>query len=262
MKNKVWNIILEKIERDKVIHSTLIDPDLTFQTLRQIEKMTKYSLEAGTDIIMVGGSTIADQINVDTTVKTIKHIIKENGYNVPVIIFPGNINAFSKHADAVYFMSLLNSNNTYWVFRSHILCAPILKLWDMETISLGYIIIEPGGTAGFIGEAHLIPRNNKGIKIAASYALAAQYIGFKMAYLEGGSGVDKSIPPEMVKYTANIIDIPVCVGGGINSIEQVVEYVKSGAKNIVQGTFIEKKVIKDKGKSLKELISTMKSIVE
>ncbi|TFF86172.1 MAG: geranylgeranylglyceryl/heptaprenylglyceryl phosphate synthase [Promethearchaeota archaeon] len=261
MKHKIWNLIQEKIEQDGVLHSTLIDPDLTFQTLNKIKKMIRYSLEAGTDIVMVGGSTIADQISVDKTVKGIKEVILENGYNVPVIIFPGNINAFSKEADAVYFMSLLNSNNLYWIIRSHIIGAPMLKVWGLETISLGYIIVEPGATAGFIGEAHLIPRNRKGYKIAASYALAAEYFGFKMVYLEGGSGVDRCIPPEMVKYTSGFVDIPVCVGGGINNKEQAEEYVKAGAKNIVQGTFIEKNVIKDQGTSLKEIIEAMKSKV-
>ncbi|TFF89286.1 MAG: geranylgeranylglyceryl/heptaprenylglyceryl phosphate synthase [Promethearchaeota archaeon] len=261
MKNKIWKYIREKMKKEGVLHSTLIDPDLTFQTVNQIKKMTRYSLEAGTDIIMVGGSTIADQLSVDKTVKNIKNIIMENGYQVPVIIFPGNVNAFSKHADAVYFMSLLNSNNLYWVIRSHIIGAPILKMWNMETISLGYIIIEPGATAGFIGEAQLIPRNSKGNKIAASYGLVAQYFGFKMIYLEGGSGVKKSVPLDIVKYTSGFIDIPVCVGGGINTSKDVVDYVKAGAKNIVQGTFIEENVIKNKGKKLKEIISSMKAAI-
>ncbi|MBD3226757.1 MAG: geranylgeranylglyceryl/heptaprenylglyceryl phosphate synthase [Candidatus Lokiarchaeota archaeon] len=261
MKDKIWKFIKEKMRKEGVLHSTLIDPDLTFQTVNQIKKMTRYSLEAGTNIIMVGGSTIADQMSVDKTVKHIKSIIKENGYQVPVIIFPGNVNAFSKHADAVYFMSLLNSNNLYWVIRSHVIGAPMLKMWDMETISLGYVIVEPGATAGFIGEAQLIPRNSKGNKIAASYALVAQYFGFKMFYLEGGSGVEKSVPLDIVRYTSGFVDIPVCVGGGINTPKGAVDYVKAGAKNIVQGTFIEENVIKNKGEKLKEIISSMKSAI-
>jgi phosphoglycerol geranylgeranyltransferase len=154
-------------------------------------------------------------------------------------------------------MSLINSDNLYWVIRSHVIGAPTLKLWNLEPISLAYIIVEPGATAGFIGEAHMIPRNKP--KIAAAYALAAQYIGFKLVYLEAGSGAAETVPPEMVKIVTTFVDIPVIVGGGITTKEQAVEVVKAGAKLIVQGTYLEKVVSKDKGAELTEIIHAIKS---
>ena len=250
--NRVWHYLQEKINTDAALHMSLIDPDLTFQTLPGIKRIVKHAHEAGTDAFMVGGSTIADQISINKVVVAIKEETDR-----PVIIFPGNVNAFSKNADATFFMSLLNSNNLYWIIRSHILGAPTLKLWNLEPISLAYIIVEPGATAGFIGEAQMIPRNKP--KIAAAYALAAQYIGFKMVYLEAGSGADEAVPVEMVKVVANFVDIPVFVGGGINTKEQAVEFVKAGAKLIVQGTYLEKVVPKDKGVELAEIIRAIKS---
>ncbi|MHA1266598.1 MAG: geranylgeranylglyceryl/heptaprenylglyceryl phosphate synthase [Candidatus Helarchaeota archaeon] len=251
-KTRIWNYLQEKLKTDTTLHMTLIDPDLTFQTLPTIKRMVKYAHDAGTDAFMVGGSTIADQISIDKVVLAIKEKTDR-----PVIIFPGNVNAFSKNADAAFFMSLLNSNNLYWVIRSHILGAPTLKFWDLEPISLAYIIVEPGATAGFIGEAQLIPRNKP--KIAAAYALAAQYIGFKMVYLEAGSGADHAVPYEMVKVVSNFIDIPLFVGGGIVSKTQAVDYVKAGADIIVQGTYIENVVPKDKGAELAEIIKAIKT---
>ncbi len=249
--HKVWNYLLERIEEDGTLHFTLIDPDLTFQTLRFIGKVIKYCTEAGTDAILVGGSTIADQLAVQKVVNK----IKENS-DRPVIIFPGNINAFSKAADAIFFMSLLNSRNLYWIIQSHMIGAPQLKLWNMESISLAYLIIEPGGTAGYIGDVRLIPRNKP--KITSAYALAAQYIGFKAAYLEAGSGVDKSVPVEMVKATSNFVDIPLFIGGGINNGKVAAQYASAGAAAVVQGTYIEKKVIQDKGAALKRIVKEIK----
>jgi phosphoglycerol geranylgeranyltransferase len=131
-----------------------------------------------------------------------------------------------------------------------------LKLWKLEPISLAYIIVEPGATAGFIGEAHMIPRNKP--KIAAAYALAAQYIGFKLAYLEAGSGASEAVPVEMVKVVSNFIDIPLFVGGGITTKEQASSFVKAGAKVIVQGNYLEKFILKDKGAELAEIIQGIK----
>ncbi|HUX98235.1 MAG TPA: geranylgeranylglyceryl/heptaprenylglyceryl phosphate synthase [Candidatus Deferrimicrobium sp.] len=251
-KNRVWEYFQEKLKTDRALHMSLIDPDLTFQTINNIKRIVKYATDAGTDAFMVGGSTIADQISIDKVIVAIKEETDR-----PVIVFPGNVNAFSKNADATFFMSLINSNNLYWVIRSHVLGAPTLKLWNLEPISLAYIIIEPGATAGFIGEAHMIPRNKP--KIAAAYALAAQYIGFKMVYLEAGSGANETVPVEMVKVVTNFVDIPVFVGGGINTKEQAVEFVKAGAKLIVQGTYLEKVVPKDKGAELTEIIKAIKN---
>ncbi len=250
-KNRVWEYLQEKIKTE-IVHMSLIDPDLTFQTLNGIKRIVKYAHDAGTDAFMVGGSTIADQISIEKVVAGIKEASDR-----PVIIFPGNINAFTKNADATFFMSLINSDNLYWVIRSHVIGAPTLKLWNLEPISLAYIIVEPGATAGFIGEAHMIPRNKP--KIAAAYALAAQYIGFKLVYLEAGSGASETVPPEMVKIVTTFVDIPVIVGGGITTKEQAVEIVKAGAKLIVQGTYLEKVVPKDKGAELTEIIHAIKS---
>ncbi|MHA1786256.1 MAG: geranylgeranylglyceryl/heptaprenylglyceryl phosphate synthase [Candidatus Helarchaeota archaeon] len=248
---KIYNYLMKKIEEEKCLHFSLIDPDLVFQTLSQIRKYARYASEAGTDAILVGGSTIADQFAVDKVVTTIKDVSDK-----PVIIFPGNINAFSKNADATFFMSLLNSRNLYWIIESHMIGAPQLKLWNMESISMAYLIIYPGGTAGYIGDVKLIPRNKP--KIAQAYALAAQYLGFKLVYFEAGSGVDKAVPLKTVKATSNFIDIPLFVGGGINTEDEAIKYAGSGAAAIVQGTYIEKKVIKDKGEGLKRIIQAIK----
>ena len=127
LKSKVWRYITEKLQDKKVLHFTLIDPDPIKQTPDKAGYIAKIAEEAGSSAIMVGGST-AFGILDDTIIS-----IKENT-SIPVILFPGNINGISKHADAIFFMSLLNSRNPYWIIQVHMLAAPIVK-----TLSLIHI---------------------------------------------------------------------------------------------------------------------------
>ena len=78
---------------------------------------------------------------------------------MPIILFPGNISGVSKYADAIFFMSLLNSSNPYWITGAQALGAPIIKKMGIETISMGYLVVEPGGTVGWVGDAKIIPTN-------------------------------------------------------------------------------------------------------
>ena len=121
---------------------------------------------------------------------------------------------------------------------------------------MGYLIVQPGGTAGFVGDARLIPRDKP--EIALGYALAAQYMGFQLVYLEAGSGADNAVPLPMIKLVASKLEIPLAVGGGINTPSQAAAVAEAGADIIVQGTIIERNILRDKGKTLKETIAAIR----
>lgn len=248
MGTKVWSYLNRIVNDEGVVHLTLIDPDPAHQTPTQAGQLASLATEAGSDAIMVGGST---SLEVDETVAAIK-----DRTEVPIILFPGNITGISRHADAVFFMSVFNASHPYWVVGAQALAAPIVKKLGIEAISMVYLIVEPGGTAGYVSGARLIPRNKP--NIAASYALAAQYMGFKLVYLEGGSGAEAMVPPDMISAVSKTVDMPITVGGGINTISEAVSAVKAGASMIVQGTFVENTVLKDKGEMLGEIIRAIK----
>jgi len=250
-KHPVWDYLRNKAQESNAVHLTLIDPDPLRQSPKDAGETARIAVEAGSNGIMVGGSTAFGIL--DETVREIKRKV-----NVPVILFPGNISGLSKFADAVFFMSLLNSRNPYWIAGAQAMSAPILKSWGLEAISMAYLLIEPGATAGFVGDANLIPREKP--KIAAAYALASQYLGFKLVYLESGSGANAAVPLNMIKAVAQIIDIPFIVGGGLNSADAVVNCVKAGANIVVQGTFVEKTIPLDNGKALSEIIQAINKI--
>ena len=221
---------IRDILKTRKIHFTLIDPDE--QSPEEALEIATQAIEGGSDGIMIGGSTVNGD-DVDNTCK----ILSEN-IAVPIIIFPGNTSSVSKYADAIFFMSYVNSTNPYWINGAQALAAPAVKASGMEVLSMAYMVAEPGGTVGWVGDAKLVPRNKP--KIPAVYAMSAEMFGMKFFYIEAGSGAEKPIPPEMVAYskqaTENIILI---IGGGIRDAEAAYTAAKAGADIVVTGTVVE-----------------------
>lgn len=184
MKN-IENYIRE-ILKSRKLHFTLIDPDE--QSPEEALKIATEAIEGGTDGIMIGGSTVNGD-DVDNTCK----ILSEN-IAVPIIIFPGNTSSVSKYADGIFYMSYVNSTNPYWINGAQALAAPSVKAAGIEILPMAYMVVEPGGTVGWVGDAKLVPRNKP--KIPAIYAMSAEMFGLKFFYIEAGSGADKPIPPE------------------------------------------------------------------
>jgi phosphoglycerol geranylgeranyltransferase len=217
------------ILKERKIHLTLLDPEE--QTPDEALEISKSAVLGGSDGIMLGGST-TDAAELDATAK----ILQEN-LEVPIILFPGNISGVSKYADAIFFMSLLNSSNPYWIIGAQALGAPVIKKMGIETIPMGYMVVEPGGTVGWVGDAKLIPR--KKADLAAAYAMAADFLGMRLIYLEAGSGAEKHVAPEMVGMVKKATDSMVIVGGGIRTGEEAHIVASSGADIIVTGTVVE-----------------------
>ena len=227
---RIFTLITEKLVKEK-LHFALIDPgdsdpELVPEIASSIEK-------AGSDAIMVGGSIAAVGSKNDIVIQAIK-----KGTDLPVIIFPGGSAAVSPYADAIFFMSILNSRNPYFITKAQALGAPAVKMYDLEPIPMGYLVVEPGEAVGWVGEADLIPRRKP--QIAAAYALAAQYMGMDLVYLEAGSGACEPVPDSMVTMGKEMVDIPVVVGGGIRAPVQASKIAQAGADIVVTGTIIEK----------------------
>ncbi|HLB72238.1 MAG: geranylgeranylglyceryl/heptaprenylglyceryl phosphate synthase [Candidatus Methanoperedens sp.] len=240
----------QTIEKKGAVHLTLIDPDS--QEPEEAGKIAKEASGAGTDAIMVGGSSGATGVTVEKTVRSIKSMC-----DLPVILFPANASALCEGADAVFFMSLLNSRDVNYITTHQAIGAPLVYKYGIEPISMAYIVIEPGGAAGWVGDARLIPRNKP--KLAVAYALAAKYLGMHCIYLEAGSGADKPVPVEMVAAVKKAIgrETRLIVGGGIRDGATAKERVKAGADMIVTGTVVEQ--VQDIRGKIEELVRAIKS---
>ncbi|MDD1722431.1 MAG: geranylgeranylglyceryl/heptaprenylglyceryl phosphate synthase [Methanothrix sp.] len=213
-------------------HLTLIDPDT--QSPSQAAAMARAATEGGTDAIMVGGSVGAAGVLLHDTVARIKEQT-----DLPVILFPSSVAGLCENADAVFFMSLLNSRSPSYLIENQALGAPLVLRYGLEPLPMAYIIIEPGGTVGYVGDARLIPRKKP--ELAAAYALAAKFMGMRLVYLEAGSGADAPVPAAMVSLVKRLLgEVLLIVGGGIRNGAAAAELAAAGADLIVTGTAVEK----------------------
>src|SRR4030067_1723531 len=237
------------VKKDGAVHLTLLDPDT--QEPEAAGNMAKEAESGGTDAIMVGGSTGATGVVVEETVKAIKAAC-----SLPVILFPANPGGVSESADSIFCMSLLNSRDVNYITTSQMIGAPLVYKNGIEPISMAYILIEPGGAAGWVGDARLIPSNRP--KLAVAYALAAKYLGMHYIYLEAGSGADKPVPVEMVAAVKKAVGegTKVIVGGGIRDGKTARERGEAGADIIVTGTIVEQ--VRDVKGKIEELVSAIK----
>ncbi len=226
---KVYDSLMRELQSGKV-HLTLIDPDR--QEPAAAGRMAAQAENAGTDGIMIGGSTAEDNSILQTTICAIKE-----SCSLPTILFPSGPSGVSANADALFFISLLNSSDPYFITGAHAESSLMLKRLGVEIIPVGYIIVEPGQEAGRRGKANLIPRSRP--DLAASYALVADMFGMKLVYLEAGSGADRHVPPEMVGAVKQAVQIPLIVGGGIRTVRDAGAVAQAGADIIVQGTAME-----------------------
>lgn len=230
---KVERYIYGKLESEGAMLFALIDPP-DHKNVESAVKSAHAACEGGADVLLIGGSMGVQGSLLDEVTKRVKEKV-----SVPVMLFPGNISTVTKYADAIYFMSLLNSRNPYWISQAQMLAAPTVKKMGIEALPVGYIVVEPGGTVGWVGDVNLVPRSKP--QIAAALALAAQYSGSRLVITDTGSApADGPVPLEMVKAVSSVIEIPYIAAGGIRAPAQAAKIIGAGADIIQVGTAIEK----------------------
>lgn len=229
------DIYINIIQTNKKKLAILVDPDKTDNN--NLDMLSKIAASGKVDFFFVGGSLTAnfsdDIINYLKT-KT----------NVPVILFPGSLLQFSPSADAILLLSLISGRNPELLIGNHVAVAPVLKKSNMEVLPTGYILINTGKTSSveYISNTTPIPENKDDIVLAT--ALAGEFLGMKLIYLEAGSGADKAIAPGLISKIKNNISIPLIVGGGIRTKDDVKKACEAGADIIVLGTVAEKNIQK------------------
>ncbi len=243
--NKVELFLKSELKKKNALLFVLIDSEVSH--LEASNKLAKDVEKIGASAILVGGSSATDQIEMAQVVKGIK-----KGIKIPIILFPGNVTGVVPDADAILFSSLMNSENPYFISQAQALGAPSVLKFGLEPLPTAYLVIGEGTSAWFVGSARGIPFEKP--KIAAAYALAAQFLGMRFVYLEAGSGAKSSVTPEMVQTVRRTFNGFLIVGGGIKDVKTAQNLVKAGADALVIGTFLEK------GGSIKKLQEITKAI--
>ena len=210
----------------------LLDPDkLTEQNASEAAVSCSRN---GVDALFVGGST-ADKHKFLSITK----VIKEHS-RIPVILFPGGADQIVPHADAVLFMSLLSGRNPRFLIEEQVRGAPLVREFGLETVAMGYLLIESDKPTAVEKVSGSAPLKRGDPVTALNHALAAQYLGMDVVYLEAGSGANLTVPEDMISTVKQGISIPLIVGGGIKTPEEASRKVAAGADIVVTGNVLEK----------------------
>ena len=229
-------------------HVTLIDPAKQDPNTAAYRAMV--AIEAGSAMIFVGGSTDTPDKVVHATCLAIQEAFElrafaasqdpdgdETMWHIPVVLFPGGAHALSPAADAITFMMLMNSTERKFLVGEQIRGAPYLKKFGVEALPTGYVVCAPGGRVGEVGEAELIQPDDH--DLVHAYALTAQMYGFKLLYLEAGSGASTQVNPELIERARAVEGLTLVIGGGIRTPEQAKLAADAGADWVVTGTLTE-----------------------
>jgi putative glycerol-1-phosphate prenyltransferase len=229
----VYNRLLKVREERGAGYFVLLDPDKW--AVQDMLDLAEAVAEGGADALLMGSSLLLSDTFDDIVAEVQARV------DIPVIIFPGSVTQVSRNADALLFLSLVSGRNPTYIIGEQVKAAPVIKAFGLEAISTGYMLVESGcvTSAEFMSNTRPIPRDKP--DIAKATALAAQYLGMKLIYLEAGSGARYPVPDEMVREVTDYVSIPVIVGGGIRQPEEARSKVESGAAFVVTGNVLEKK---------------------
>lgn len=224
--------ILDLFKRNKKQLAVLIDPDK--QDTQQLINTATVSKETGVDFIFVGGSLLTS----DDLFRSIR-TIKEN-CDIPVVLFPGNSYQVSRNADAMLFLSLISGRNPDMLIGMHVLSAPYIKLAGLKTIPTGYMLIDSGKptSVSYMSNSFPIPHDKN--DIAACTAMAGEMLGLQLIFMDAGSGAEKTVSEKMISFVKQSIEVPLIIGGGINTSEKLRSVYSAGADIAVVGNVFEK----------------------
>ncbi len=225
--------LLKKFNCGQKAFAVLLDPDnLTLASCREVVALCKAN---AVDYILVGGSLVVKNNQAALIAQ-----IKEQT-TIPVILFPSSSLSIDTQADGILLLSLISGRNPEFLIGQHVIAAPLLKASGLAVIPTGYILVDSGKqtTASYMSGTTPLPHNKPAI--AASTALAGELLGQQLIYLDGGSGAQNPVSPEMISAVRKIISVPLLVGGGINSVQKASTALAAGADILVIGNHIEKK---------------------
>ncbi len=229
--NCILKYLHEVLAKQNAGYLVLIDPEAC-----EVDKCAKLAHEverAGADAILLGGSLLTIDLH------PIAAALKDET-SLPIILFPGDSMHLTPHADAILYMSLISGRNPNYLIGEQVKAAPWIQRYDLEPIPTGYILIEGGNRTAVEFMSGTVPIPREKPNIAGPHALAAQYLGMQLVYLEAGSGAKFPIPNDMISTVKSQIEIPLVVGGGIRTPETAIKKVNAGADFIVTGNILEK----------------------
>ncbi len=227
----VYETLLEVVRRRGAGFLVLLDPD-RLETAH-LATLAEQCAQSDVDALLVGSSLLLSSRFPEVLEK-----IKER-VRLPLIIFPGNMAQISAHADAILYLSLISGRASQHLIEQQVRAAPLIKEIGIEPISTGYLLVESGRLTSVQFMSNTLPLPRDKPDIARAHALAAQYLGMKLLFMDAGSGAQQSVPEEMIQAVDEYVSLPLVVGGGIREPRVAQEKVRAGANFVVVGNAFE-----------------------
>ena len=229
---KILDVLKERRRLGKKSVAVLVDPD-KIDGPGRLSHLLNLASENCVDFFFVGGSLITT-----TNLSEVIREIKDN-VNIPVVLFPGNSMQLDPEADAILFLSLISGRNPDLLIGQHVVAAPILKNNRIEVMPTGYILINSGKITSVAYISNTTPIPDDKYSLAACTALAGEMLGLQLIYLDAGSGAEKEISARMISAVRKAVELPLIVGGGINTTQKAIAALEAGADMIVIGNALE-----------------------
>lgn len=231
MTKSVLKHIKSSKEKGEKLLAILLDPDKL--QITEIGKTIVKINQNKVDFIFVGGSTVPEEIT-GLFVKKIKEFTQ-----LPIVLFPGDFEQITDNANALLFLSLISGRNPEYLIGQQIKSVKKLQKLSLEIISTGYILIDGGVKTSVQRVSETAPISQSNIKEIVDTAIAGEYLGKQLIYLEAGSGAAVSADAKIIKNISENITIPLIVGGGIRTKNQLQIAYENGADIVVIGTAFE-----------------------
>jgi putative glycerol-1-phosphate prenyltransferase len=230
MHTTLYHTILHKKQQGNKQFALLIDPDK--YTDDEIITVVRLANSSKVDFFLIGGSLVS--VNLDNLIITIK-----KWSAIPVILYPGSLLQLSPEADGIFLLSLISGRNPEFLIGNHVVAAPLLKKSGIEVIATGYVLIDGNNRTSVEYMSNTTPIPSEKTDIIVATAIAGEMLGMKMIYLEAGSGASNHISEETIRQVRKNIQIPLIVGGGIQTPDHLADVYTAGADIVVVGTAIE-----------------------
>jgi putative glycerol-1-phosphate prenyltransferase len=109
----------------------------------------------------------------------------------------------------------------------------------LEVIPTGYIVVESSKKTAVEKVTGTNPISRNQIQAIVDTAKAGELLGMKLMYLEAGSGAKEPLTKNIINLVKEELQIPLIVGGGVRSKEQLENVYSAGADMVVIGTAFE-----------------------
>jgi len=223
--------VLEKLMATAPGLLVLIDPERTEPA--EAAAVARAAQDAGAAGLLIGTS-------FDGTGQTddVAQAIRAAA-DLPLVLFPGSAAHLTARVDAVLLLSLVSGRNPQYLIEEHVRAVPFFSRHAVEAISTAYILVDGGRITAVEAVSQTRPLPADKPELAVAHAVAARLIGMSTVYLDAGSGAARPVPPALIAAVRKAVPLPLVVGGGLRTAEQVRDAGRAGADLVVVGTAVE-----------------------